>query len=176
MISLFPTPGLPWQNKVGWLASYPDYHYASVGIPGFPAASPSTVHPLGWCLDTVLKTKKLTIAYLLFKTQEVQVNNCYYQEIPSRNKNHTSHDQFKFAKLTQKHLIQSQPREPQRREKKCNLRESPTFRVVRLSRYRRSSSCYPIQQILLPRLTVKTVPPLCCVAIVGRRREGGERS
>jgi len=43
-----------------------------------------------------------TVVYLLFKTEEVRTNNCHYQEIPSRNRNHTSHHQFKISKLIRK--------------------------------------------------------------------------
>jgi len=78
---------------------------------------------------------------------------------------HTSHDQFKSVKLIRQPFAQSQPREPQRREKN-QPKESLTLLVVGLTRYRRSPSCYPLPQNFLSRFTVQTVPPLYCGAVV----------
>jgi len=80
-----------------------------------------------------------------------------------------------FANL----LFKANP-ENSKEEKKSNRKESPTLLVVRLTRHRSSSSCHPLTQVFLPRVTVQAVPPLCCVpvgvVVVGRKLERSEGS
>ena len=79
-----------------------------------------------------------------------------------------------FANL----LFEANP-ENSKEEKKSNRKESPTLLVVRLTRYRSSSSCHPLTQVFISRVTVQTVPPLCCVpvgVVVGRKLERTEGS
>jgi len=82
---------------------------------------------LGSCTENKITRQ----VYLLCGTKEVWENNCHYREITTRKENRTSLNQFKSVKLLRKPLIQSQPREQQRREKiqpqrKPNLAGCPT--------------------------------------------------
>ena len=90
-------------------------------------------------------------------------NNCHSQEITARKESHTSHDQFKSAKLLRKPLVQKPTQKTAQRRRKIKPEENPTLQVFRLTRYRSSSSYYFLTQIFLPQSTVQTVPPLCCV-------------
>ena len=104
-----------------------------------------------------------TVVYLLFETREAQANNCHYQEIPPRNRNHTSHDQFKSPKPSRKLLAQSQSREQKRRGENIQPKRKPTLPggPTIYSRYGGSSSCHPL-------LTVLRV---CCDVVGGKRQK-----
>jgi len=73
-----------------------------------------------------------------------------------------------FANL----LFKANP-ENRKEEKKIQQKESPTLLVARLTRYsyRRSSSCHPRSQIVLPQFTVQTVPPLCYAPVADRVKD-----
>ena len=87
----------------------------------------------------------------------VQANHRHYQEISTRKENHTSHNQFKSAKIQTSYEANPENRT---KERKIPLQESPTLQVAQLTRYRTK---FPSS------IDSPTVPLLCCTPI---RRDG----
>jgi len=97
---------------------------------------------LGWTGTPIpprkYRTQRTRASVSTLRAKEVRANNYYYQEISTRKENHTSHDQFKSAKLQYfANLLSKVNPKNHSREKKIQPKESPTLLVVRLTRYRR---------------------------------------